>query len=153
MTGTAGAGSLILEFGTLSRLTGDDRFEKAAYKAFFSLWNHRSDINLVGNTVNLLTGVSISLALRARQSILFSQSWTFPEIANVGAGVDSFYEYALKWYILSGEFFVHSPASSLSMIGEVEFLDVFQEAYAAVMRYSRAPDGFWVGHIARDQLR
>lgn len=32
MSGTAGAGSLILEFATLSRLTGDDRFEKAAYK-------------------------------------------------------------------------------------------------------------------------
>ena len=56
--GTAGAGSLILEFGTLSRLTGDDRFEKAAYKAFFALWNHRSDIGLVGNTVNIYTGVS-----------------------------------------------------------------------------------------------
>ena len=31
-----------------------------------------------------------------------------------------------------------------SVTGEVEFLDVFQEAYASVMRYSRAPDGFWV---------
>jgi hypothetical protein len=30
--GTAGAGSLILEFATLSRLTGDERFEKAACK-------------------------------------------------------------------------------------------------------------------------
>ena len=58
--GTAGAGSLILEFGTLSRLTGDDRFEKAAYKAFFALWNQRSDIGLVGNTVNIWTGVSFS---------------------------------------------------------------------------------------------
>lgn len=57
LLGTAGAGSLILEFGTLSRLTGDDRFEKAAYKAFFALWNKRSAIGLVGNTVNILTGV------------------------------------------------------------------------------------------------
>lgn len=32
ITGTAGAGSLILEFATLSRLTGDGRYEKAAYK-------------------------------------------------------------------------------------------------------------------------
>ena len=55
--GTAGAGSLILEFGMLSSLTGDDRFEKAEYKAFFALWNQRSDINLVGNTVNIFTGV------------------------------------------------------------------------------------------------
>lgn len=55
--GTAGAGSLILEYATLSRLTGDDRFEKAAYKAFFALWNRKSDIGLVGNTINTWTGV------------------------------------------------------------------------------------------------
>ncbi|CAL1702197.1 unnamed protein product [Somion occarium] len=109
-TCTAGAGSLILEFGTLSRLTGDDRFEKAASKAFFALWNRRSDIGLVGNTINIWNG-----------------AWLHPEVSSVGAGVDSFYEYALKWYILSGD---------------VEFLDVWQESYAAVMRYCRAPDGF-----------
>ena len=56
--GTAGAGSLILEFGTLSRLTGDDRFEKAAFKAFFALWNRKSDIGLVGNTIHTFSGVS-----------------------------------------------------------------------------------------------
>ena len=62
--GTAGAGSLILEFGVLSRLTGDDRFEKAANKAFFALWNQRSDINLVGNTVNIYTGVGALQSIR-----------------------------------------------------------------------------------------
>jgi hypothetical protein len=51
------SGSLILEFATLSRLTGDDRFEKAAYKAFFALWNRKSEIGLVGNTINVRTGV------------------------------------------------------------------------------------------------
>ncbi|OSX60455.1 glycoside hydrolase family 47 protein [Postia placenta MAD-698-R-SB12] len=108
---TAGAGSLILEFGTLSRLTGDSRFEKAAIKAFFAIWNRKSDIGLVGNTINTWTG-----------------KWLQPEVSSIGAGIDSFFEYALKWYVMSGE---------------VEFLDVWQEAYAAVMRYSRAPDGFW----------
>ncbi|KAJ7283733.1 alpha mannosidase-like protein [Mycena rebaudengoi] len=110
-TCTAGAGSLILEFATLSRLTGDDRFEKAAYKAFFAIWNRRTDIGLVGNTINTRTGV-----------------WTKPEVSGIGAGMDSFYEYALKWYIMSGD---------------VEFLDVWDDAYAAIMRYARAPDGFW----------
>ncbi|KZP32890.1 glycoside hydrolase family 47 protein [Athelia psychrophila] len=110
-TCTAGAGSLIIEFATLSRLTGDDRFEKAARKAFFALWNRKSDIGLVGNTINTWTG-----------------AWMQPEITGIGAGIDSFYEYALKWYILSGEH---------------EFLDVWQESYAAVMRYSRASDGYW----------
>lgn len=64
-TGTAGAGSLILEFATLSRLTGDIRFEKAAYKAFFAIWNRRSDIGLVGNTINTWTGVSHPSTKRA----------------------------------------------------------------------------------------
>ncbi|KAJ4466510.1 alpha mannosidase-like protein [Lentinula aciculospora] len=110
-TCTAGAGSLILEFATLSRLTGDERFENAAYKAFFAIWNRKSDIGLVGNTINVRTG-----------------DWTSPEISGIGAGIDSFYEYALKWYILSGE---------------AEFLDVWDDAYASVMKYSRGIDGFW----------
>ncbi len=73
--GSAGAGSLVLEFATLSRLTGDDRFEKAAYKvcdqvqtvfyvnsfqAFFGIWNRKSDIGLVGNTIDTRTGVSLN---------------------------------------------------------------------------------------------
>lgn len=33
-------------------------------------------------------------------------------------------------------------------VGEVEFLDVWLEAYAAIMRYTRAPDGFWVGQLS-----
>ncbi|KAF9055160.1 alpha mannosidase-like protein [Hymenopellis radicata] len=114
-TCTAGAGSLILEFATLSRLTGDDRFEKAAFKAFFALWNRKSDIGLVGNTINTWTG-----------------DWTPPEITGIGAGIDSFYEYALKWYIMSGE---------------SEFLDVWDDSYASIMRYSRATDGFWYRNV------
>jgi hypothetical protein len=57
LSGVAGAGSLILEFATLSRLTGDDRFEKAAFKSFFALWNKRSEIGLVGNSIDVMTGV------------------------------------------------------------------------------------------------
>ncbi|KAF8165423.1 alpha mannosidase-like protein [Crassisporium funariophilum] len=110
-TCVAGAGSLILEFATLSRLTGDDRFEKAAYRAFFGIWNRKSDIGLVGNTINTKSG-----------------AWTHPETTGIGAGIDSFYEYALKWYIMSGE---------------TEFLDVWDDAYAAIMRYARAKDGYW----------
>lgn len=29
-------------------------------------------------------------------------------------------------------------------LGEIEFLDVWDDAYAAIMRYSRAADGYWV---------
>ncbi|THH17946.1 hypothetical protein EW146_g2940 [Bondarzewia mesenterica] len=112
---TAGGGSLILEFATLSRLTGDDRFEKAAHKAFFAIWNRKSDIGLVGNTINIWSG-----------------NWIYPEVSGIGAGIDSFFEYALKWYILSGDH---------------EFLDVWNDSYAAIMRYARSPDGLWFRRV------
>lgn len=31
-----------------------------------------------------------------------------------------------------------------AVLGEVEFLDVWNEAYAAVMKYTRGVDGYWV---------
>jgi ER degradation enhancer, mannosidase alpha-like 1 len=100
--GTAAAGSLILEFATLSRLTGDDRFEKAASKAFFALWNRRSDIGLLGNTINAGTGVCFFVSVAFLPDSVCGQEWTFPAVAGIGAGVDSFYEYAFKWYVISG---------------------------------------------------
>ena len=74
------------------------------------------------------------------------QNWLHPEVSGIGAGIDSFYEYALKWYILSGKSCGIDSIYHVLMFGkgEVEFLDVFQEAYAALMRYSRSSDGFWV---------
>ncbi|OLL26248.1 ER degradation-enhancing alpha-mannosidase-like protein 1 [Neolecta irregularis DAH-3] len=84
-TCSAAAGSLILEFGELSRVTGNPKYEKLAKKAFFAIWDRRSDINLVGITINPLNG-----------------DWT-TTATGVGAGVDSFYEYALKAYIVFGD--------------------------------------------------
>ncbi|KAM7539562.1 hypothetical protein Aperf_G00000020648 [Anoplocephala perfoliata] len=75
-------GTLILEFGALSRLTGDFRYEEAALKALRSLWTHRSSLGLVGNHINVLTG-----------------SWVGKE-ATIGAGVDSYFEYLFKGSIL-----------------------------------------------------
>lgn len=54
-TCTAAAGSLLLEFATLSRLTGDSTFEEVARKALFALWNRRSPLSLMGNTINVVS--------------------------------------------------------------------------------------------------
>ncbi|WVQ80984.1 hypothetical protein IAT38_003091 [Cryptococcus sp. DSM 104549] len=78
-TCTAGAGSLLLEFGVLSRLTGDPRYEAVAHKAFLALWNRRSDHNLLGNTIGATHG-----------------QWLMPGLSGVGAGMDSFFEYGIK---------------------------------------------------------
>lgn len=41
---------------------------------------------------------------------------------------------------------VHKFVLSLNFFcsGETEFLDVWDDAYAAVMRYARAKDSYWV---------
>ena len=59
-TCSAGAGSLVLEFSLLSRLTGDMRFEQLAQKAFDAVWVRRSAVGLVGAGVDAETGQWVS---------------------------------------------------------------------------------------------
>lgn len=47
VTCTAGVGTFLVEFGALSRLTGDPVFEETASKAMDALWLRRSKIGLV----------------------------------------------------------------------------------------------------------
>ncbi|KAK9371198.1 glycoside hydrolase [Lipomyces kononenkoae] len=98
-TCTAGAASLVLEFATLSRLTGDDKYENAARKAFFAVWDRRTSLNVVGSAIDAVTGLWLSA------------------YSGIGASVDSFFEYALKSYIL---------------LDDESFLDVFSKSYAAI---------------------
>uniref|UniRef100_I1P452 alpha-1,2-Mannosidase n=1 Tax=Oryza glaberrima TaxID=4538 RepID=I1P452_ORYGL len=103
-TSTSGCGSLILEMGALSRLTGDSRYEAAALRALRKLWSMRSSLNLVGTTLDVLTGKWIEYS------------------SGIGAGVDSFYEYLIKAYVL---------------FGSEEYWDMFHSAYLAVQKYFR----------------
>jgi len=115
-TCTAGAGSLVLEFTTLSRLSGDPVFELAAKRAFDAIWRRRSPIGLVGAGVDAESG-----------------SWTGAN-SGIGAGVDSFYEYAFKSYVLlAGD------------DDESYFLDVWEKARAALERHVlvREPVTWW----------
>ena len=47
VTCTAGVGTFIVEFGALTRLTGDPVFERVALRALQSLWNTQSELGLV----------------------------------------------------------------------------------------------------------
>ncbi|EYC28991.1 hypothetical protein Y032_0007g3534 [Ancylostoma ceylanicum] len=82
ITCTAGVGTFIVEFGALSRLTGDPRFERVALRALESLWRTRSSLGLVGNHINVRTG-----------------QWTATD-TGIGAGVDSYFEYLVKGALL-----------------------------------------------------
>uniref|UniRef100_A0A3Q2YIA8 alpha-1,2-Mannosidase n=1 Tax=Hippocampus comes TaxID=109280 RepID=A0A3Q2YIA8_HIPCM len=104
-TCTAGAGSLLVEFGILSRLTGDFTFEAMARQAVRALWKLRNnETGLLGNIVNIQTG-----------------HWVGKQ-SGLGAGMDSFYEYLLKSYIL---------------FGEEEDYTMFQAAYASIQNHLR----------------
>uniref|UniRef100_A0A8C7VF87 ER degradation enhancer, mannosidase alpha-like 1 n=1 Tax=Oncorhynchus mykiss TaxID=8022 RepID=A0A8C7VF87_ONCMY len=82
-TCTSGAGSLMVEFGILSRLIGDSTFEWVARRAVPALWNLRSnETGLLGNVGNIQTGQWVGMQ------------------SGLGAGMDSFLEYLLKSYIL-----------------------------------------------------
>lgn len=85
-TCTACGGTMILEFAALTSLTGDPIYEKKARKAMDFLWQqrHRSS-DLMGTVLNVHSG-----------------DWTRRE-SGIGAGIDSYYEYTLKAYILLGD--------------------------------------------------
>ncbi|KAE9417414.1 hypothetical protein Angca_008522, partial [Angiostrongylus cantonensis] len=82
ITCTAGIGTFIVEFGTLSRLTGNPQFERVALRALETLWRTRSSISLVGNHINVQTG-----------------QWKATD-TGIGAGVDSYFEYLVKGALL-----------------------------------------------------
>ena len=71
-------GTLILEFGTLSRLTHKPVYFDKAKRAVDELYKRRSKIGLVGDEINVETGEWVS------------------RTAHVGGGIDSYYEYLLK---------------------------------------------------------
>ncbi|XP_045606685.1 ER degradation-enhancing alpha-mannosidase-like protein 1 [Procambarus clarkii] len=104
-TCTAGAGSLLVEFGVLSRLIGDPVYEMSARRANRVLWKLRnSKTGLLGNVVDVNTGKWVG------------------ELSGVGAGLDSFYEYLLKAYIL---------------FGHPEDYSMFNETYTLIKQYMR----------------
>ena len=75
-------GTLLIEFGTLSKLTGKRIFYEKAKRALTEVYNRRSAIGLVGSTINVETG-----------------KWTDPT-SHISGGIDSYYEYLLKAWLL-----------------------------------------------------
>ncbi|HSP15404.1 MAG TPA: glycoside hydrolase family 47 protein [Thermoanaerobaculia bacterium] len=78
-------GTLILEFGTLSKLTHKPVYFRKAKNALVQLYKRRSNIGLVGEEIDVETG-----------------QWT-SRTSHVGGGIDSYDEYLLKCSILFGD--------------------------------------------------
>ena len=78
-------GTLILEFGTLSKLTNKPVYLDKAKNALVQLYKRRSKIGLVGEQIDVDTG-----------------EWT-SRTSHIGGGIDSYYEYLLKCARLFGD--------------------------------------------------
>ncbi len=71
-------GTLVLEFGTLAKLTGKPVFFDKAKNALVQLYKRQSKLGLVGEDIDVETG-----------------EWATRD-SHVGGGIDSYYEYLLK---------------------------------------------------------
>jgi len=76
---------LLIEFGTLSKLTGKLIFYDKAKRALVETFKRRSSIGLVGEWINVETG-----------------QWTKTD-SHISGAIDSYYEYLLKCSILFGD--------------------------------------------------
>ena len=149
-TCSAGAGSLVLEFTTLSRLTGDLRFEQLAKRAFWAVWERKSAIGLIGAGIDAESG-----------------QWMSP-YTGIGAGIDSFYEYAAKASILlSGspspaelapkfaeEFpnMVHAQLVTENLQTADAFQTAWEESHSSIRRHLRRGSGYTHAHYIQGDL-
>ena len=78
-------GTSLLEFGKLTQFTGDSVYYKTARRAIFEVYRRRSPIDLVGTVIDVTTG-----------------EWKNTE-CQIGARIDSYYEYLFKAWLLFGD--------------------------------------------------
>jgi mannosidase alpha-like ER degradation enhancer 2 len=81
----AETGTLLLEFGTLSKLTGKPVFYNKAKQALVETYKRRSQLGLVGSSINVETG-----------------EWADKD-SHISGGIDSYYEYLWKCWLLFGD--------------------------------------------------
>src|SRR5690349_6854816 len=84
-TNPAETGTFIPEFGILSRATGDDRYRAAAKRALVSMFERRSKIGLLADSIDCTTG-----------------EWKSRR-ATIGPPSDSYYEYLWDGWDLLGD--------------------------------------------------
>lgn len=133
VTCCAGVGTFVIEFGTLTRLTGDPIFESVALRAIESMHKTRSNLNLPGNHINITTGL-----------------WTAIE-SSIGAGVDSFFEYLVKGSMLLHNprlmqlFYVYFDPINRFMSRDDWFFVVHKDSGLVTLPVFQSLESFWPG--------
>ena len=111
-------GTLLLEFGTLARLTKEEVFYAKAKQALVALHARRSPLGLPGSTIDVETG-----------------QW-LDRKSHVGGGIDSYYEYLLKGWLL---------------FGDPDLKKMWDEGAAALNRHvADEAGGLWYGEVDMD---
>ncbi len=115
-TNPAEIGTLLLEFGTLSRHTKKSVYFDKAKRALVAMYERRSKLGLVGEEIDVETG-----------------KWLSPA-SHVGGGIDSYYEYLLKGWLL---------------FGDEDCRAMWRESVRALNRHlaDDAPTGLWYGQV------
>jgi Glycosyl hydrolase family 47 len=109
-------GTLLLEFGTLAKLTKKPVYYDKAKQALVALFERRSKLGLVGDVINVDTGAWVSTS------------------SHIGGGIDSYYEYLLKAWLLFGDQDCHR---------------LWLASRDAINRYvaDDSPSGLWYGAV------
>lgn len=116
LSNPAEIGTYLLEYGALSRLTGDPVYYEKAKDASQALYGRRSKLGLVGTLIDVDTG------------------WWLLGESHVGGGIDSYYEYLLKGWVL---------------FDDPDLKAMWDGHLAAVNKYvaDDTGDGLWYGHV------
>jgi mannosidase alpha-like ER degradation enhancer 2 len=115
VTNPAEAGTLLVEFGALSKLTRRPVFYQKAKRALVEVYKRRSALGLVGSRINVETGEWVGKG------------------SHISGGIDSYYEYLLKCWLL---------------FGDRDCRSMWLESVAAVNRHLADDTGaeLWYGH-------
>jgi mannosidase alpha-like ER degradation enhancer 2 len=98
-TNPAETGTLLLEFGTLSKLTGEPVFFDTAKRSLVETYRRRSSIGLVGEAIEIENG-----------------QWTGTD-SHISGGIDSYYEYLWKcWKLFADQDCLDMWKSSIAAV-------------------------------------
>ncbi len=116
ITNPAEIGTYMLEYGTLSKLTGKDIYYEKAKRATVGLYERKSDLGLVGSLIDVNTGI-----------------WIIKD-SHVGGGIDSYYEYLLKSWLL---------------FEDQDFKNMWENSIRAVNSHvaDESTGDLWYGHV------
>ena len=114
VTNPCEVGSMLLEYGMLSKLTGNPKYYNACKKGIVEVYKRRGKTGLVGGGINCDTG-----------------EWTDTK-AHIRGGIDAFYEYLLKGYIL---------------FGDQDLKAMWEQSLSSVNKYleENTDNGYWIG--------